>query len=88
MFPALIDADPTLFGMPDVLPAELPTASGERNTSKARKRRDYTTRKAFRWAYATVLARAFELPDVGGQMGLCPAGPHLTPKLHFLIVST
>lgn len=30
--------------------------------------------EAFRWAFATVLARAFELPDIGptGQMGLCP----------------
>lgn len=39
----------------------------------------FTSIEAFRWAFATVLARAFELPDIagacgggGGEMGLCP----------------
>ena len=51
-----------------------------REMKAARAAKRFTSRDAFRWAFATVLARAFELPDIAvsggsggaGEMGLCP----------------
>jgi hypothetical protein len=49
-----------------------------REMKAARAARRFTSKEAFRWAFATVLARAFELPDMavggggGGEMGSCP----------------
>ena len=78
VFPRLNDADPTLW-MSGKLGSNVAGGTGIDVTAAARKKgeraRDkYTSKEAFRWAWATVLARAFSLPDVGedGEMGLCP----------------
>ena len=78
VFPRLNDADPTLW-MSGKLGSAVAGGTGIDVTAAARKKgeraRDkYTSKEAFRWAWATVLARAFSLPDVGedGDMGLCP----------------
>ena len=78
VFPRLNDADPTLW-ISGKLGSNVQDGTGIDVTAAARKKgeraRDkYTGKEAFRWAWATVLARAFALPDVGedGEMGLCP----------------
>ena len=100
VFPALTDADPSLFGgggtgtgtgtgtaagtgaeIDDVERRQrqrLRLREKSREMKAARAARRFTSKEAFRWAFATVLARAFELPDMavggggGGEMGSCP----------------
>lgn len=84
--PALVRVDPGLFGASE----NTQDAIGEGQSTKgskaaaraaakaAKAAEAHVSREAFRWAFATVLARAFEFPDLPGpggaegETGLCP----------------
>ena len=81
----LLAIDPGLFGAPPVDAEEgeeqveekatLDVDEAERKkkpSSAAAESTSYASREAFRWAFATVLARAFAFPDLRDEMGLCP----------------
>ena len=81
----LLAIDPGLFGAPPVDAEEgeeqveekatLDVDEAERKkkpSGAASESTSYASREAFRWAFATVLARAFAFPDLRDEMGLCP----------------
>ena len=81
----LLAIDPGLFGAPPVDAEEgeeqvkekatLDVDEAERKkkpSGAAAESTSYASREAFRWAFATVLARAFAFPDLRDEMGLCP----------------
>ena len=83
----LLAIDPGLFGAPPVDAEEGEAHVEEKATldvDEARRKKNekpsgraaestsYASREAFRWAFATVLARAFAFPDLRDEMGLCP----------------